>query len=336
MASSIRNESSPSSSTDAGERLQVAGQSHRLRAACWHALRILVTLGAFVLLFSLVDVRLVLGAVRNADLPTLAISTCLVFLGVGLGALRWKALLSAYGSKSSPPVGRLLHLYLVGQFYNTFLPGAVGGDVVRGVATREAFGENGVAGSITVVLIERAVGLAALLLVVSVTTAVVPMPAVRGVMGWSIVGIGIAALAVTTAAQGHRLGKLLPGKLGSLLASMPRLARPSRFAAALAMSLGTCALPTIAGHAIMNTLCPSIGLADSLVIVPLALAASFFPITVAGAGAREAAFVALWQTKGISAADALAGSLLMLACQLAVACAGGIAAFLKPIGRRKP
>jgi uncharacterized membrane protein YbhN (UPF0104 family) len=69
---------------------------------------------------------------------------------------------------------------------------------------------------------------------------------------------------------------------------------------------------------------PRITLATSFVCVPIALATQFLPITQGGAGAREAAFVALYGAFGMAGSDALAASLCVFVVMLAVGAVGGI------------
>lgn len=92
----------------------------------------------------------------------------LVVTGVALGALRWRTMLSAYGAHSRPPIGRAIRLCVEALFYNTYLPGAVAGDVVRAVVTRDSFGPQGTTAAIAVVLAERLLGLFALFVLVLV------------------------------------------------------------------------------------------------------------------------------------------------------------------------
>lgn len=58
-----------------------------------------------------------------------AIAALLLLLTIPLGALRWHLLLRCQGFLL--PFRKTLEVVLVGQFFNTFLPGAYGGDIVR-------------------------------------------------------------------------------------------------------------------------------------------------------------------------------------------------------------
>ena len=71
-------------------------------------------------------------------------------------------------------------------------------------------------------------------------------------------------------------------------------------------------------------------LIESLLCVPLSMAATFVPISVGGAGVREAAFVAMFGFVGVGAEVALAGSLLMYAVQLSMGAIGGLVQMRRP------
>lgn len=76
-----------------------------------------------------IDGRTFWAALRTADLGALAIAFGLVLLGLVVRAWRWQRLLRGVGA--SAPFGRLLQLYVIGNFFNAFLPSGFGGDVVR-------------------------------------------------------------------------------------------------------------------------------------------------------------------------------------------------------------
>lgn len=81
-------------------------------------------------------------------------------LYVGLGSLRWNLLLSGVGLKM--PLFRVLSLQLIGFFFNTAMPGSVGGDIVKAVyVIREQKAESKTPAMLTV-LLDRIIGLTGL------------------------------------------------------------------------------------------------------------------------------------------------------------------------------
>src|SRR5690606_22482712 len=108
---------------------------------------------------SLIELHAVADAIGRIELSAFVVASVLVAANVVAGALRWRVLLSAYGAVSRPSLARATQLYFIAFFYNNYLPGAVAGDVVRGVVTRDAFGERGATAGLAVVFVERALGL---------------------------------------------------------------------------------------------------------------------------------------------------------------------------------
>jgi uncharacterized protein (TIRG00374 family) len=81
------------------------------------------------LLVTKVRIRDIPQALENIDLFWLVLSFSLHALGLLISAYRWQILIRAQGD--DVPLGFLAKSYLVGNFFNLFLPTRFGGDVVR-------------------------------------------------------------------------------------------------------------------------------------------------------------------------------------------------------------
>jgi hypothetical protein len=93
-------------------------------------------------------------------------------------------------------------------------------------------------------------------------------------------------------------------------------------------------LVTLAGWVLLRSLAPSVTLGQALLIIPLAAATTFIPITVGGAGAREMVYVVLGRALlHLDASDALAASLALWLAHLAVGAVGG---GIQLVRRRQP
>jgi hypothetical protein len=68
-----------------------------------------------------------------------------------------------------------------------------------------------------------------------------------------------------------------------------------------------------------------------MVIFPLGALAAYFPLTIAGAGTRDAALVLLFARIGVARSDALATSLFLLVCNLALSAFGGLLQSREPL-----
>jgi uncharacterized membrane protein YbhN (UPF0104 family) len=294
------------------------------RVWAWRIVRIVVTAAAFAWVLSRVDLGEMGAAFLRVSWISFALGIGITFVNLGIGTLRWRALLSAYGAQRSPSFAHLYRIYLIGFFYNVWLPGGVGGDVVRGVATREAFAGTGATGAVAVVFVERVLGLVGLLLIVGASSMLHPIEGVEGLLLWSGIGIAAGALAVVGIAVGRSLAGRMPAPLARILGSLPRIERPAPFVFALLLSLGTQTFVALTGHVFVAALHPELSIATSFVFVPIAMATSYIPITAGGAGAREAAFQELYSHVGVSFEDATAASLMLISTYYVVAAIGGI------------
>jgi len=289
------------------------------------------TLGAFAYVLSLVSLRSLGEAL--ARVPFLVFGSVLLLIAFSLliGATRWWLLFLAFGAPQRPPFARLCKFYLVGFFYNTYLPGGVGGDLVRAIASRAAWGSQHAAG-VAIVLVERVLGLAGLLTMCSLVLLVHPLAIVPGA-AWlpALLGLGAASTAVLLLIAAQRLVPFVPLRFARLLLLLPRPQRGLPLAAAGLCSLGTQLFVALSGHILIDSLVEHARLLDSLVIIPVATAAAYLPFTVSGAGVREALFVKLYESVGVAASSALAASVLLWCSQACVAAVGGLIMLLSPL-----
>jgi uncharacterized membrane protein YbhN (UPF0104 family) len=251
------------------------------------------------------------------------------------GTLRWRLLMASYGAQRLPALPYMFRLQLIGLFYN-MLPGAVGGDVLRGVVSRHAFGPQGMSAGLTVVLLERVFGLLALVMLVITVLAFHPVHGLQ-LSPW-LLALGVLGSigALAAIALSRRLAPHLPGVLGKRAAELPELTRPGMFVLALGTSLANQALVGVMGHLTVMPLAPQVSLLDSLVLSPLAFAAIFFPLTVAGAGTRDAAMVYLYGLLGVSSERAISASLEILVVYLIAAAVGGALSLITPLAQAEP
>ena len=254
------------------------------------------------------------------------LATTLVALNVVAAAIRWRVLMVAYGASAIPPLRRIMYLYFVSFFYNNYLPGAVAGDVGRGVVTRDAFAEEGAAGSLAVVLVERALGLFGLFALLAVGILVVGDRIDTSALWlWTLLGSAGSIALVVAIAIARRISRFMPRIVRPHAEKLPVLRDYGSFTFAIALSVTTQVLIAAAGWVLLAALGP-IDFASSLLVVPLAAATAFLPITVGGAGAREAVYIALCGSLfGMPEHDAVVASLSLWFAHLIVGLGGGLA-----------
>ncbi len=308
----------------------------RWRAWLWRGLQLIATIAAFAYVLSLVSMRALFEALVRVPFGIFVASALITGIALVIGALRWWLLFRAFGAPRPPELIPLLRYYLVGFFYNTYLPGGVGGDLVRALASRKAWGaEHAATAGIATVFVDRVLGLSGLLGVVSLVSLVHPLPVLGATVVPGVLGLCAVAVCLFALSSARWLAPRAPAWLGRLLVRLPSAQRWLPLMAAAGLSLITQLLPAIAGHLLLRTLAPQAHVLDSLAIVPIAAASAFLPITVSGAGVREALFVKLYASVGVPASAALAASLLLWCSQAAVAAVGGLHTLWHPLGNER-
>ncbi len=282
---------------------------------------------------------------RTLDHPVAALTgLALIFGSLLCSALRWQLLLQRIGLRLR--VRRALGIYLIGHFFNAFLLGTTGGDLVKAVwATREMPDRKvEAAGS---VILERLVGLA-VLLVLAVVGMLVRWPvfvASMGVWGRTVLAGSLLALmggggAMLVLAGRTFLGRRYLAASAGWRRRFPRLER-LRVAASACLQFSP-AVAAAWGYSLLSHGCSilswyafgrALGLAvsfwDCLLLVPAILLVQSLPLTPGGVGLREWATVALFGVRGVAPAAALALALISFAGALCWSLVGGgVFAFL--------
>ena len=302
------------------------------RPAVRRTLALAFTLGAFVYLFSIVNVRELWAAMRSVSMAAWCAALGLCAASVSCGALRWWLLFRAFRAPRPPALRELFRHYMTGMFYNTYLPGGVSGDVVRGMLTQRAF-DAGSAGGFATVFFERVLGVCALLGLVSTAMLLHPLPGTAGLRQPLLLAFAVGLCVAVGLLSFGRMSRLVPAALAKQLVRVPVPRAIAPLVLALGLSLGSQLAPALCGHMLLGSIHGPVELLDSLTIVPLATAAAFLPFSVSGAGVRETVFVQLYARVGVPAQAALAASLCLWAAQAALAGLGGLYVLLGNAGR---
>ncbi len=276
---------------------------------------------------------------RNVDLSTAwnraltqnpwfaGLAAVIVAGQIVLGGLRWHLILRRLGIIF--PLGTSLRMFFIAVFFNSWVFGALGGDVARlwlarrkGVAAKPA---------VNSLIIDRVAALTAIALLVlstaplfimrvgNVTTALIPSALSLG----GIVAIVIVAQLryLPESWQHLRVVRLLQS-LGDAVRNTflkPRSAVPV-LAAAIAAQVAM----AVSVFALSISLKINIALLDCLVLMqPVALITAI-PISIGGWGVREAAMITMFGLVGVPTEAALALSIQIGVLAIVVSLPGGL------------
>jgi len=301
----------------------------RIPPALLAVLRVAVVLALFAWIASRLDWNELKDALRHADRGDLGLAFLALVASQVTAAVRWHGLLRAAGSRWT--LARSMSTYGAGLCLGLFLPTGVGGDVYR-VAQARGSGA-GLARGTATVLLERAVGLVALLLLGAFFVAAHPATrpwallfaagAAAGLLGLALLWTPGGTDRVATALA--RFGR--PGLAARLTAAFPdeamvrlRSSMPVTFALSLANHAFILLVNVLLARG-LGIVVPWTALGAA---VPLVLLAAQIPITPGGTGLREAAYLYFLGRVGVSHALALALALGWVAVLAGVSALGAL------------
>ena len=304
-----------------------AGRSNRHRRRLWFVLRLLVAGGLLGGMLYWADFS---EATSTFDARTAwaSLVACVILaITLHLSAIRWGVVLGG----GLPGTRALSRLYFIGWFFSQFLPSSVGGDAARLVGLNRSGVPLGRAGSS--IIIERLLGLAALVVFLIIGAAFFPALALRtaegsslGIpMAWLLIGGGVAVLVgVTALAMLLRHERVRSLMRTTLVLWKEFLESRRRIWIALSLSV------LVQGGYILTwaVLAFGLGLEVPLLVhlffVPAVSLAALLPITVSGLGVREGFTFLVLAPFAVSAADAVAYGLLFYGCSILVGGFGGL------------
>lgn len=263
---------------------------------------------AFLLLRE-VRIKDIPGALKEVDLLLLGLSFSLHALGLLISAYRWQILIRA--QEEDIPLGFLAKSYLVGNFFNLFLPTRFGGDVVR-IWDGSRYSHSLLKSS-AIVLVERFTGVLVLFsFAFGVSLLRLDMARKLPVIWISLlVGFfGLLAVFFFLSSPAYILFRRIPEK-GILTTIKTKafefrkiiLIYRNKKAAflkalfwALLLQINVILHYYLAGRAFQL----EIPLLDYFIFIPIILLILTIPVTISGLGLREMLFIQIFSTYGIA------------------------------------
>ncbi|CAK8723947.1 hypothetical protein KKHLCK_13455 [Candidatus Electrothrix laxa] len=279
--------------------------------------------------------RELLLTLRNADERYVLLSLVTGLLPIIVSAWRWQILLRSKGIQMK--ITRLFSLYLVGRFFNLFLPGSIGGDAARiwGLSQNSGEKREGLAS----IVVERASGMIVLILFASLAlllglhqyplrifiVALAFLTALTLISFWLILNRDF--LALLSRWLGHRfsLAEILFTELQHIQDAI-RAYKDTPAALFQAFVLSALFYCTAIVNVWVSTcvFLPDASLFSMLLIVPALMLIMNLPVSIGGAGLLEAGFAILFPLFGYPLAVALSTALLVRCKFLVYGMTGGL------------
>ncbi|MGE0171726.1 MAG: YbhN family protein [Oligoflexales bacterium] len=247
--------------------------------------------------------------------PVFILETLFVwgFAIVYLGALRWHYLLK--GSGYSLPFSSVIKLHLIGMFFNTAMPGSVGGDLVKVAYIVRENKEKGKVAAFMTVLLDRLLGVFALfwigaLIIASNSAYSFQNPQLSKISGIVVISaLGLSALFAIGIFYRKSVGlekviPLIPGKyfLFKVLTALGSFRKEKKYIAlGIGVSLVIQSIMTLYFFAITQAI--SDGFVDFVrptIVFPIGVLTTVIPLAPGGLGVGHVAFEKLFQSVGLT------------------------------------
>lgn len=307
-------------------------------------LRIGLSLGLLLLLFSRIDLQNLLDHIKKLNLGLYLLGVVMYFAFIACWSFRWRYIIKAAGEQVA--FWKVFKTTLVGDFFGLFLPEAVGSDLARMYGLSQETGKG--ANTISTVLLDRAIGLISLSLM-----AMVALLLHTQMVGYQEVAVVVVALLAGLAGgwflffnksfmrrfrwvfKVPYLNRLEEG-LTNLYRTLHTLHQhPGLIVNTLLISLVLQIIEVISVILIGAALGIEVEVIHYFIFMPLIWVITTVPISIGGLGVRENAFAFFFTQVGVSAPLALALSLLYFSCRVISGLIGGLIFLASMIGRQR-
>jgi uncharacterized membrane protein YbhN (UPF0104 family) len=236
--------------------------------------------------------------------PWLFLLSVIIYIGVALlVALRWRILLDYRFTAR-----KLFSLHMIGNFFNMILPSTMGGDAVKAFYLYREMKSGG--DSFGSVFLDRYLGLSARLSL-GLISSVAAFSNLRDIgLQWVVPAIFIVFLAGSAVVFRLRMGKRFAAIEDFYRYFLSHIKNKQMMFKTFLLSLVIQILLILMIAAIALGIGRSLSFTELFVFVPIIMTIMIVPVSIAGFGVREGAFVMLFSLTGIPASVSVSISFL--------------------------
>jgi len=294
----------------------------------------LVSLLLLLYLISIIEWHRLASILSEIEIGFLFIAPVLLLVGLFFSAIRWKHLLASL--KIHQTIKNLYVYYLMGNFYSIFLPGVIGGDIIRvGFCASET--KSSISVITTSVIVERLCGILVLFIIAAAVVFLLPSEILSSLGGTFIIIIVagtcigliilIAIPLVFRELLGNYLEKEKTNKLMNRFSQILNMVTRLPFFTLISLFVFSAlfqAADIFSSFIIARALNIDVPLLLFFTIMPIVYICTILPISLGGLGVREGAFVYLLTKVGVLSSDAVTLSILIYFNRIIIGCIGGI------------
>lgn len=296
----------------------------------------------FYLFYYLIDFDTLVSAVKNAETNYLALSMFFMILSLLSAAYRWQYVI--HMKNRSISFSASVREYFIGAFFNNFLPGSIGGDVVRIIGAAGEIDSKEIAFSS--VFIERVIGLVALVAVGLIGFIFLNISSDPAFLGISLIllttllfGLFIIINKTANSILCELISTYLPEKISSAVLSYLKdfsgySDSPYKLLVVFAISFGFKIFDGFFVYFVFVSLGIDLSYAHALAVFSVVNVIKMIPISFNGLGLSAVSWVLILKTFGIDENLAASVDFLTISISILVSVYGGILYFIK-LNRKK-
>jgi uncharacterized membrane protein YbhN (UPF0104 family) len=273
--------------------------ARKLNKIAVFALKLMVSSGLLYLVLSKAGIDKVLSLLLNINPLSFIFAVLVYIFAQFISSFRWKLLLPEGFS-----VRTLFPLYLIGSFFNTFLPGLVGGDAIKAYYLYKKTGEG--AQTLASVFMDRYVGYVTLMIIGLIAYPFGAKHIKGSWIEWLLPLIVLCFALGSFIVLGLRLGKRV--KFLNDIYSHFHFYRRKKGVVAKTILLSAVIQCSVifAVYLLARGLGVELPLYIFFVFIPIIVTVSAMPVSLSGIGLREASFALLFSSVGVNTETATA------------------------------
>ena len=324
-----------------------AGKPAKKRSVWGFLLRLAVSAALLTyLLFIAVppdDLGKIVTLMIDSDVLQLTLALCCVLADRLISAWKWLILLRV--RQPELPAMQVLQVLFISTFLGYFLPSSVGGDALRTYSLSRI--NKDLAGNASSVVIDRAYGIFGLL---AISAIMLPfalgtfVPLADAAVIWAAAAAALVGVILLSSRRVHRLFSHIAGletggfvrrKIAKLVGAAiefvdSKVTLLKAFSLSLVVQILRILLAVYCGAALGI----EIDLLHYFIAMPIIAVVALLPLSIAGFGVREAAFIYFFTRAGVPAYACLSLSLLYFAMGIIVMIPGALIFAVSGFGRR--
>ena len=286
----------------------------------------------FYLFYFVLDLSNLILTVKNTDPGYISLAFLSLIMILLSASYRWKYVISIQNRKIS--FISCTREYLIGAFFNNFMPGSIGGDLVRIVGASKEIGSKEIAFSS--VLVERVIGLISMVAIGLCGFIYLNMDSGAGYVGLSLIillmlflGLSAVIFPVPNGILCDIVSSTLPEKIsGVIISYLKDLAgyssSPFKLIVVFLISFGFKAFDGFFVYFTFKSLGIGLGYIHALTLFSIINVIKMLPISFNGLGLSAVSWVLLMRIFGIDENLAASVDFLTITMSLIISIIGGV------------